>query len=388
MEPFIEIASAQKNKHGMLVCGDAFEVKRLENNKRILAVLSDGLGSGIKASILAKMTVSMALKFLATDKDLISSMKVIMDTLPVCQTRQISYATFSIIDSTIGGSTRIIEMGNPSFMHFSGNKLQEHKAIELHSAGWEQRAYRVTDFVPKPEDRIIICSDGVTQAGLGRDKCKLGFRRNGVAESCSKKIKSNSTISANNLANHILRSALKCEEQFKNYDDMTAGIFYFRNPRTLTVLAGPPFQESKDEMYVEKFIHSQGKKIICGGTTCNIVSRITGREPTTILRRRGNLPLTAEMKGIDLVTEGVLTLTRVAKILEENPSEKEDSPAQDMVNIFLECDKIHFMLGTRINEAHQDPTLPQELAFRRTLIKKISSLLEKKYLKEISLELI
>ena len=388
MKPFIDVATAQRSKYGMLVCGDTFLVQRFDDNSRMLAVLSDGLGSGIKASILAQMTATMALKFLANDSDLVTSMKVIMDALPVCQTRQISYATFTIVDTILGGVTRVIEMGNPRFLHFHGNRLLRHKSVELHSDGWEQRAYRVTDFVPQPEDRIIIYSDGITQAGIGREEFRLGFRQDGVIKACQSRLSLASTIGSDRLANQLLRSALDCEEGYRNNDDMTVAVIYFRHPRKLTVLAGPPFHKSQDKNYVETFLQRTGKKVICGGTTCNIVSRISNRPAETKLARRGGLPTTATMQGIDLVTEGVLTLTRVANLLANPPREKEDSPAQDLVDIFLSSDQIHFMVGTRINEAHQDPTLPKELAFRRTLIRQISSLLEQKYLKDVSIELI
>jgi hypothetical protein len=384
ISPFVDIAMEQRNKTEQLVCGDCFFVQRSDN--RIIAVLSDGLGSGIKAAILSKMTASMALKFIANDNDLTQSAKIIMKTLPVCQVRQISYATFTILDITPGDAVRIIELGNPGFLHFQGDQLIEHEPDIVVDSDSDGRTMRVTTIHTGIESRIIVFSDGITQSGLGTPECKLGFRREGCADFCHSILQKDPEIASSSLSAKLVREALKYEKNRKNLDDMTVASIYFRQPRKLTVMAGPPFHQSKDHQYVMDFMRQPGRKIICGGTTSNIVSRVLDREIYTQLKCRGKLPLSSTMEGVDLITEGVLTLTRVASILESG--EREDSPAQDLVDILLNSDQVDFMVGTRINEAHQDPTLPEELEIRRSIINRIGTALKNTYLKELEIHYI
>ena len=162
---FVEIDYAQEKKADEEICGDSFATKRLPSEERRIAVLSDGLGSGVKANILSGMTSEMAVRFIANDMDVIESVKSIMDVLPVCEVRKISYATLSVVDTQISGKTRIIEMGNPPHLHVRGNKLLENEeSTEFTAPGWNKRKIRVSTTTVKPEDRIIIFSDGITQA--------------------------------------------------------------------------------------------------------------------------------------------------------------------------------------------------------------------------------
>ena len=65
---------------------------------------------------------------------------------------------------------------------------------------------------------------------------------------------------------------------------------------------------------------------------------------------------------------------------------KRPNAATRLVELLLNSDIIHFLVGTRINEAHQDPNVPVELDLRRNIIRKIASLLETRYLKESRLQ--
>ena len=95
------------------------------------------------------------------------------------------------------------------------------------------------------------------------------------------------------------------------------------------------------------------------------------------------------MEGIDLVTEGILTLSRVERLLAEDRREASpDNPADRMLQMLADSDKITFLVGTRINIAHQDPTLPVELEIRRNVVKKIKSKLERKWLKDVDIKYI
>ncbi len=103
-ESFIEVDSCQRAKNGQLISGDVFLSENVKEEGRIVSVLSDGLGSGVKASVLATMTATMALKFAVSPMDIQASAEVIMDTLPICSVRQVSYSTFTVADISNTGT--------------------------------------------------------------------------------------------------------------------------------------------------------------------------------------------------------------------------------------------------------------------------------------------
>lgn len=174
-------------------------------------------------------------------------------------------------------------------------------------------------------------------------------------------------------------------------DDTSCGIIYLREPRKLLFVTGPPYEEIKDVDFALKVQGFGGKKIVSGGTTAEIVARELGLKFSASLEMLDpDLPPASQMEGIDFVTEGILTLGKVVRVLErfEKDNVLGKGPAHQIVKLFLESDKIHIINGTRINVAHQDPNLPVELEIRRTVVKRIASLLEEKFLKEVSIEYI
>lgn len=382
---FIEVDFRQRRKHGQNICGDAFQTHKIPEQGRVISVLSDGLGSGVKANILASMTTSMAHRFAASDMDFVHCAEVMMDALPVCQTRKISYATFTIIDCRAGGHTRIIEMDNPSFMLVREGGVVRLPSREMASPCWQERKLRFTELTMAPEDRIVLYSDGISQAGLGTGNYPLGWREEGCRDFVLGKVAEDPLVSARSLAEAILNGALCREKQHRAQDDMTAGVVYFRQPRRLLLLSGPPFAKQRDAEYARMIASFEGKKVICGGTTATIIGRELSRPVTLdILGARPDLPPMSKMPGVDLVTEGILTLTRAAQLLDENAPRRGDGPAAALVDLLLESDIIQFVVGSRINEAHQDPNLPVDIEIRRNIIKRIARTLEERHLKEVS----
>ncbi len=384
---YIEIGSHQEHKYSENCFGDSVASKKLPEEQRIISVLSDGLGSGVKANILSSMTSRMAIKFVESDLDLVRSAEVMMQALPVCQIRKISYATFSIIDAMLEGKTRIYEMDNPGCFivrDFQQYCLAHH---EITAENWKDRIINVYQFLAQEEDRIIIMSDGVTQAGLGNPKYPLGWQREGVWKFIENQIRRHPYISATDLAEAIVHEALSKEPEGKAGDDISCTVVYFRKPRKLLLLSGPPFDEEKDKEIAEMIDYYDGKTAICGGTTANIIERELclkcEMDKTTF---DPNIPMASIMPGIDLVTEGILTLTDVYRMLKEGLDEDKDNAATRLTRLLLDSDKIDFVVGTKINEAHQDPNLPMELDIRRNIVKKIFRILQSKFLKEISVK--
>ena len=381
---FVEVEAAQRNRYGEDICGDAFKTLRLADEGRIIAVLSDGLGHGVKASILSLMTATMALKYTAGDTDIVRAAEVIMDALPVCQVRKISYATFTVVDIQSGGATRVIEMDNPPVTLVRAGKEVNLEFEEASSPRYNDRVIRVYDMTLRPGDRLIFTSDGITQAGLGSERLRLGWRIKGCRDFVLEQVAADPNISARALSQKILAQALRQEPFQRAYDDMTAAVIYLRKPRRTIVLTGPPYAAGRDKEFAEMLADFDGRKIICGGTTANIVGRELGRtiRDSLLGAGSGDLPPAAEMEGVDLVTEGILTLTRVAQLLESDGPPREKNPATQLYEILLDSDSIEFVVGARINEAHQDPNLPIDLEIRRNIIKRICRVLEEKYLKE------
>ena len=386
---FVEMECCQKNHDGEDVCGDDFLFERYEKENRHLAVLSDGLGSGIKANLLATMTTTMALKFIHSDMDVLQSAEVIMDTLPVCEVRKISYATFTIFDLQIGSRSRVIEMDNPTFIHLrNGNDLKVERQT-LVSRRWPERKVRLGEFHAVTGDRLIAFSDGVSQAGLGRPGFKFGWRRDGALEFIKRKVGKNPSISARDLSTDIVLEARRHNENGACIDDISCMVIYLRKPRKLMLLTGPPFHGESDAAFAELVRNFDGKTILCGGTTAKIVARQLHRSidvDIKLMSKAGGLPPPSSIRGIDLVTEGILTLTDVVQQLERGDDalvRQIPLASRKMIELIRTSDEIELVVGTRVNEAHQDPNLPVDLEIRRNIVKRLKSILENRYRKRV-----
>lgn len=387
---FKEIEFYQVRKHSQHTAGDAFMVQKDSKRNRMLAVLSDGLGSGVKANILANMTARMAIKFAEADTDFLHYAKVIMNALPVCQVRKIAYATFTVVDCGPDGSVQIVEQGSPPFILLRRGKPFPIPHTEYSSEQGDYRKLCVYRFKAQPEDRVIFFSDGVTECGMGSATYPLGWRNSGCSEFTHKLVTEEPLISARQLAHQVVRQALQKEPERKAYDDITCGVLYFRTPRCTLLASGPPFSEKRDGEYAEIIRAFPGSKIISGGTTADIVARELQREIHTDLFRfrRSSLPPVSDMQGIDLITEGILTLTETLNLLDGKKAADPQNAATVMKDKLLDSDVVHILVGTKINQAHQDPNLPMELEIRRSLMRRIATTLEERYFKEVKLEFI
>lgn len=385
---FIDTGFSQCCHFQEKACGDAVAFKRIPAEERLLAVLADGLGHGVKANILALMTTTMALRFSAEDREIVHSAEIIMDALPVCQVRQISYATFTIVDTRLGGVTRIVEMGNPEFLLLRHGRPFPVEGREFSSPKYRERAMTAYTFQAQAEDRVLFFSDGVTQAGLGTPRFPLGWRGSGVEEYAAAQVAAQPDICAQELSERILREAVAHEPGQRPADDISCACLYFRKPRRMLLFTGPPFDQARDAECARTFREFEGTKVISGGTSAEIISRELGRPLTIDLDTvSGDLPPLSRMPGVDLVTEGIFTLTRAARYLENNEFSKLD-PAGRLVELMRRNDIIEFLVGTRINEAHQDPNLPVDLELRRNIIKRLGAVLSDRYMKEVRIHFV
>lgn len=383
---FIEVDCFQKNKAGNIVCGDSFMSQKLQEENRIISVLSDGLGSGIKACVLSTMTATMAMNYTAMNESILQTALSIINTLPQDLVRKISYSTFCIFDIDYLGNTKIIEYECPPVCLFRCGKLIEipKKKIDVERNDLENTCLWVSEFKLEKEDRLICYSDGVSQSGMGTTSMPFGWD-DGVKHFISELLTQNPDISAKDMAHKIVFRAER-NDNYKLLDDTSCCVVYRRTPRNLLICTGPPYDEQKDRYLAEKVLNFKGKRVLCGGTTAMIISRELKRPLTVSLDITDKeLPPLSYMEGIDLITEGILTLSKVERLLSENSPEKKHGPANELITLLQNSDKITFIVGTRINVAHQDPNLPVELEIRRNVVKKIKFLLETKYLKDVEI---
>jgi hypothetical protein len=383
-ESFIDVDFCQQAKAGQVVAGDVFLSRKIKEDGRVITVLSDGLGSGVKAGVLANLTATMALRYTTAFVDVRQSAKTIMDTLPVCEQRKISYSTFTIVDLDEDGKTRVIEHGNPPLILLRGQTPVPIERASLTLETWKDRVIQYSEFDTQLGDRIVFFSDGVSQSGLGRVGLPLGWGQDRVTDFLQRQISAENEISSRELSRELVAEALANDGRAAK-DDITCGAIYYRRPRRLLVITGPPFSKERDAELAELVQTFDGRKVICGGTTASIVSRLLGRPATMSLAQLDpDIPPGAVMEGVDLVTEGTITLAKVVEMLERgNPGgAAHKNPATDLVSLMLQSDIVEFMVGTRINEAHQNPNIPVELDLRRNIIRKIAFLLETRYLKE------
>ncbi|HPE88544.1 MAG TPA: PP2C family protein-serine/threonine phosphatase [Spirochaetia bacterium] len=388
-DSFLELSHHQVSKRGQSAPGDAFQSIKCDDG-RVIAVLSDGLGSGIKAGVLATLTATMAARCVAADIPLRRVAEFVMRSLPVCSERKISYATFTIVDVAPGGSVRVVEYDNPPYLLLrSGRALSPEKAelrLPRGRGGAKGDAVlKLSSFDAQPGDRVVLYSDGVTQAGMGTRSYPLGWGDEAVKGYAAAAVaQAPDGVSARELARTIVHEAV-AKDAWAPKDDITCGVAYWRHPRRLLVLTGPPVSKDRDREMNRIYAAFDGRKAIAGGTTANIIARETGRAIKVDLSDLDpEIPPQSTMPGADLVTEGILTLARVAALLE---SGQEEAPgrrnaATRLLELMLDSDVIQFVVGTRINEAHQDPTMPLELEIRRNVVKRIAAILESRHLKD------
>lgn len=388
----IEIDVQQLNRHGQVVCGDVFKSRQIKAEGRTILVLSDGIGHGVKANVLATLTVSMALNYTSFHTRPEVAANIFMRALPKSVDGKESYATFTIIEIEQAGEVRIINYDNPRSIIFRRGQVFNPKEFHIPIRGEENigKILRIREFTPALEDRIIFMTDGINQSGLGSTKYPTGWGLEDIALFAEKQIARENEISATKLARKILNQA-SMNDSFEIRDDATCGVVYFRQPREFMLITGPPFYKIKDTDFVRRIQEFPGKKIICGGTTAEIIAREMDIEINIQHRfSEKTLPPAAKMEGFEIVTEGILTLGRVEEILETYTTDMRqgDSPPEEVVKLLTQHDIIHIIVGTRINWAHQDPDQPVELEIRKSVVKRVVRLLESRFFKKVILDFV
>jgi hypothetical protein len=380
---FLEVDHYQICKDGYLSCGDSFH--SIKTQQGIICVLADGLGSGIKASVLSTLTTTMAAQFMISKIDIKRAAEIILEALPVCSYRQIGYSTFTIIEASYNGHIRIIEHDNPPFALLRDGKCVSVEKQEIPIKTFRKSHLYYSEVNLMPGDRVVYYSDGVSQSGMGLPHLPLGWLESGVEQYLLKLLKENPSISATEISRRVAYKAREYDGN-KAADDISCAALYLRNPRRTMLVTGPPYKKEHDITLAEIVSSFCGRKLVCGGTTAAILARelnIPIKVNLKDIKSNSDIPPSAQMEGFDLVCEGTITLSRCYQALLEgmNPDSLPDSALKKLLQVLLDSDIIECVVGTKINDAHQDPALPKDLEIRRNLLKQFCNVLEKKYMK-------
>ena len=380
MKMHVDTAYRSLFKYGEELCGDNVRITRTEDS--VFAVLADGLGSGVKANILSTLTSTIISTMLTEGAAMERAVETIVSTLPICSVRKLAYSTFSVLQIKDTGEAYLAEFDNPACIFIRNGELMELEMTDKEYAGKTVYESRFTVF---PGDVLALISDGVVYAGVG-SILNFGWTWESVAEWLRKE--SLKEKSAPRLA-AALSQAVKELYMDKPGDDSTVMVARISPRQVVNMFAGPPKNKDDDPKMVRDFMTSSGKKLICGGSSANIVARVLNRSIETSLDYVDPLiPPIATIQGIDLVTEGVLTLSRTVEILQEYLDHETDSfyfkmldektGAAMLAKILLEeCTTLNLFIGTAINPAHQNPGLPSDLSIKLKLIDKLCGLMER-----------
>ncbi|QCX34146.1 serine/threonine-protein phosphatase [Caloramator sp. E03] len=371
MSFFIDADYESINKYNEELCGDRVEIIR--NKDSIVVVLADGLGSGVKANILSTLTSKIIGTMLSKGSSIDEAVETIAKTLPVCKERGIAYSTFSILEIFNNGEGYLVEFDNPSIIRLKNGKYVQ--LLKNQRIVYDKKIYE-TRFKIDLDDTFIMISDGAVHAGIGQ-LLNLGWQWENIKEYTERMYKKE--LSAKSFA-RLLVSV--CDNLYgqKPGDDTTVAVVRVRKAQNMNILIGPPADKELDNYVVNKFISSTGKKIVCGGTTSQIVCRVLNRELKVNLNYiNPAIPPTAEIDGIDLTCEGVLTISKALEHVKRYISskdashnffylEKGDGASRLAKMLIEEGTSIHFFVGRAINPAHQNPEFPLDLGLKLKLV--------------------
>lgn len=378
----VDVAYKSLNKFSEILCGDKVEL--LQTSDSNIMILADGMGSGVKANILATLTSKILGTMFLNGATLEECVETIVQTLPICQVRKVAYATFSILQVFHNGDAYLVEFDNPSCIFIRNGQLvpipQNIREVE----GKKINEYR---FRVQKGDALILMSDGTIHAGVGQ-LLNFGWVWEDIAAYAVKQYRL--TISAMRLAASICQA---CDElyEYRPGDDTTVACMRIINAKPVHLMTGPAQDVSKDNEMVASFMGGDEttKRIVCGGTSATIVSRVLKRPLDVSMDYVDpDIPPIAYMEGIELVTEGVLTLNRVIQLLKryvknETVSEEFflelDKPngASMVAKMLIEdCTELHLFVGKAINSAYQNPGLPFDLGIRQNLVEQLKHTVE------------
>ncbi len=367
------------NHYGEQLCGDHVDIVEQNENSTVI-VLADGLGSGVKASILSTLTSKIISTMIAEGLPVEECVATIAATLPVCSVRGVAYSTFTIIRLINNETAEIIQYDNPQVIFIRDAENTDYPKTEMNIDG--KKIYRSVIKL-RENDIFVAMSDGCPHAGIG-NSYNFGWKIKDIISFVESLVPVGFT--AKTLSTMIVD---ECEKLYgyKAGDDATACVMKIRKREPMNILFGPPSNRDDCGRMMSLFFSKAGKHIICGGTTATIAGKWLGKPVRASLEfERSDIPPTAEIEGVDLVTEGVITVSKVLEYavdyLNENKlyeewSFQQNGAARISRMLFEEATDINFYVGRAVNPAHQNPNLPINFSIKMNLVQELSECLKK-----------
>lgn len=367
------------NHEGEQLCGDHVDIIEQNDNSTVI-VLADGLGSGVKASILSTLTSKIISTMIAEGLPLEDCVSTIAATLPICSVRGVAYSTFTIIHLINNSYAEIIQYDNPQVIIIRNSEIYDYPKTELSIGG--KTIYK-SEISLTEGDVFIAMSDGCPHAGIGI-AFNFGWKREDIAQFMLSIADVGYT--AKTLSTMLID---ECNKQYGYHpgDDATACVIKIRKREPMNILFGPPRNPDDCDRMMSLFFSKEGKHIVCGGTTSKIAAKYLGKTVKTSLNfEKSDVPPIAEIEGVDLVTEGVITINKVIEYakdaLDKNELYEHWSFSRDGASLicrllFEEATDINFFVGRAVNPAHQNPDLPINFNIKMNLVEELSDCLRK-----------
>ena len=355
MRQVVEFSWVSLNKTGEELCGDSVMIRTGQDT--FVAVLSDGLGSGVKASILSTLTAEIAARMFESGGTVEEVMQTLVETLPECSVRKLAYATFAVLMVRNGRDAHLVEFDSPPIILVRNNALVNLPQLERDVRG---RLIREAHFELQENDYMVLISDGCEHAGLG-GIYRLGWGWKNISMAVQRFVQTG--VDTVKLTQALSRTCMKLYSDEPG-DDSTVISMKVRPAVSVCVLTGPPTNRELDDFAVSRLMNAEGAKVICGGSTAQMTARVLGQKlevewvPPWKRRKdepskKKSSPPTALLKGVDLVTEGILTLGQAVEIMRRTQTihdlPHDEDAATRLAHYLLKADDIHLIVGTAIN---------------------------------------
>lgn len=365
------------NHEGEQLCGDHVDIVEQNENSTVI-VLADGLGSGVKASILSTLTSKIISTMMAEGLPLEECVATIAATLPICSVRGVAYSTFTIIHLIDNTTAELIQYDNPQVILLRDFENYEYPRTELNIDG--KKIYQSVIKLQE-NDIFIAMSDGCSHAGIGI-AYNFGWKLEDIADFMK-------TVAVAGYTAKTLSTMLvdECDKQYGYHpgDDATACVIKVRRREPMNLLFGPPRNRDDCDRMMSLFFSKEGKHIICGGTTSSIAAKYLGKPLRASLSfESSDVPPIATIEGVDLVTEGVITINKVIEYAKDALGSNElyehwgfarDGASMICRLLFEEATDINFFVGRAVNPAHQNPDLPINFNIKMNLVEELSNCL-------------
>ena len=373
----IDIGYKSINHYGEELCGDHIEIVEQDENSSVI-VLADGLGSGVKASILSTLTSKIISTMMAAGLPIDECVSTIAATLPVCSQRGVAYSTFTIMHLIDNERIEIIQYDNPHVIMIRDGQNYEYSMTEIVLDG--KKIFK-TNIHLQEGDVFVAMSDGCPYAG---DEATLNYNWKREDIIAFMEVMVMNGLTAKNLATMLVDECNKLYAE-KPGDDTTACVVKVRNRVPVNLLFGPPEDPDDENRMMALFFAKEGKHVVCGGTTSKVVARYLDKEIEPLTNtEQTDIPPISKIEGVDLVTEGVVTINRVVEYAKDHVAEneqfenwyfKKNGAALISKILFDEATDINFFVGKAINPAHQNPNLPINFNLKMSLVEDLTKAL-------------